>query len=66
MTKKLVIFRRTDAFTFATETTVPVTQPWIVVISVAAFLLWFFIFRDENDMDDILRRDTLEAVSYGQ
>jgi len=54
-------YRSHESFIFR-KTTVPVTQPWIVVISVAAFLLWFFIFRDENDMDDILRRDTLEAV----
>ena len=56
----------TDAFTFATETTIPNSQPWIVIVSVVAFLLWFFIFREENDVDDIFRRTTLEAVSYGQ
>ena len=56
----------TDALTFVPETTVPHSQPWIVIVSVTAFMLWFFIFREENDVDDIFRRTTLEAVSYGQ
>jgi hypothetical protein len=33
-----------------------------VIVSVVVFMLWFFIFREENDVDDLLRRDTLEAV----
>jgi len=54
-------YRSHESFIFR-KTTIPHSQPWIVIVAVVAFFLWFFIFREENDVDDIFRRTTLEAV----
>lgn len=38
----------------------PEYSPYIVSLSLAAFLTYFCILREENDIDDLLRRDLFD------
>lgn len=35
----------------------PKYSPWIVHFSLASFLIYFCILREENDVDELLKRD---------
>lgn len=37
-------------------------QPMIVVASMAIFMIYFFILREENDIDAHLRKDIFEVI----
>lgn len=38
----------------------PEYSPYIVHVSLAAFLIYFCILREENDIDDLLKRDLFD------
>lgn len=40
----------------------PSYQPIVVVASLAAFLIYFCILREENDIDELMYRDLCETV----
>lgn len=48
--------------TFRTDHTMPDAQPFSVVFSLAAFMIYFFILREENDVDEMFDRPLTEVI----
>ena len=42
--------------------TMPWYQPYVVAFSISTFLLYFCVWREENDMDDSLRKSLYDHI----
>lgn len=61
-TSKAAKYRAAENFRLVGEDKYPPSQRWIVNISLITFMIYFFILREENDLDSLFDRSLFETV----
>ena len=60
-TSRVVTYKSVDSFTVP-KRDFPKYQPWIVLLSIAVFVIYFSMLREENDLDEEMGKSLYERI----